>query len=151
MGRRRAGDGDMVDAEDHVGSPNGRRLTGAETATIATLLSQGLSVQDVAELVSRSPQTVLRIAGQAKELLKAASIDAVGDWIYASKIASQKGDHRPARDLLLANKIIEAHTQPSQGPSVHVQIGFALPGLPAPATPTVEMPALPAVAIPVED
>lgn len=138
----------MVTDEDHVGSPNGRRLSGSETATIATLLSQGLSVQEVAELVSRSPQTVQRVAGQAKELLKAASVDAVGDWIYASKVAAQKGDHRPARDLLLANKIIDVQTQATQGPSVHVQIGFALPGLPAPAQPSNDLPVLPAVATP---
>lgn len=141
----------MVNDEDHVGSPNGRRLTPSDTATIATLLGQGLSVEDVANLVSRSPQTVLRVAGQAKELLKAASIDAVGDWIKASQVAAQRGDHRPARDMLLASKIIDVQTQATHGPTVVVELGFRLPGLPQPPSPNVELPAIPATATPVEE
>lgn len=64
-----------------------------------------------------------------KELLEALEIDAVRAWRDAIPIAGKKGDHRPAKDLLLHTKAITpVADQSHQG--LTVTIGqLVIPGL----------------------
>lgn len=63
------------------------------------------------------------IAGLAKDKLATLSEQAVELWGKAMAPASAKGDHRPMKDLLVANRIID---QGTQQPHVTVLIGLSL-------------------------
>ena len=63
---------------------------------------------------------------QAAKLAVARLSGAVGDaadsWVDSVSIAARKGDHRPAKDLLLHTRVIEP-VGDENGPRVVVQIG----------------------------
>jgi hypothetical protein len=56
----------------------------------------------------------------ATVILKRAVGQAATAWVGAVDVAAEKGDHKPARDLLIATNVIEP---PQDGPKVIVQIG----------------------------
>jgi hypothetical protein len=56
----------------------------------------------------------------ATATLKRAVGQAATAWVGAVDVAAEKGDHKPARDLLIATNVIEP---PQDGPKVIVQIG----------------------------
>lgn len=96
----------------------------------------------------------------ARDKLLSASELAADYWIKAMPAASAKGDHRPMKDLLAANRVIDL--TPSQQSPVVIQIGISadavtvtLPVTPAPgllasnpspnptATPPLSLPIVP--------
>lgn len=110
-------------------------LTTAEQITIAQLLAQHVSVPEIAAQLRRTPARIYATCAEAKAILEGSALDAALDWREASKVAAQRGDHRPAKDLLQALKVVEAPAaRTAEGPQVVVQLGFALPGLPQPLT-----------------
>ena len=73
------------------------------------------------------------LAEEARGVLKGHVRTAAKDWRTASGIAAKKGDHRPAKDLLLHAGAIERVGETS-GPQVIVCVG--MPGSPAMKAPT---------------
>ncbi len=57
------------------------------------------------------------------KLLSAKAIDFAEDWTTASKHAAEKGDHRPAKDALLAIKAIEPVGDSQGGRGITIIIG----------------------------
>ena len=110
-------------------SPPRSALSLAERITVAQLLAQNHSVAEIAQALSRSPATIRAHAAEALAFLQGAALDFASDWVKASEIAAQRGDHRPAMQALEATKVIERPQ--ATAPVVSVQIGFALPGVPA--------------------
>lgn len=80
------------------------------------------------------------MATLAKDKLLAASELAAQKWVESLGPASLKGDHKPMRDLLAANRVIDL-TPKAQSPVV-VQIGIALSDLRLAPTPTVSIEAI---------
>lgn len=109
-------------------------ITDAERITIAQLLAQSISVPEIAAQLRRSPERIYATCAEAQQVLQSSALEAALDWRTASRMAAIKGDHRPAKDLLQALKVVEpeAPSGKGQGPQVVVQLGFALPGLPSP-------------------
>ncbi len=70
-----------------------------------------LSVPEIAQLLRRPKSTVrhaLKLLEVApKDILQAYEHDAVSAWVQAVPIAAGKGDHRPAKDLLLHSRAID--------------------------------------------
>jgi hypothetical protein len=70
-----------------------------------------LSAPEIARLVHQPVTSVRRhlkyLEVAPKELLEAYGHDAVRAWLAAVPIAAMKGDHRPAKDLLLHARAIE--------------------------------------------
>lgn len=115
-------------------APSPGRVTPAEVATIGTLLTQGLSVPDIAALIGRSPGAVRGNLKHAKDLLKVLAPEAAELWIQAARIQASKGNHHAARDLMYAaGAATHASPQGQSGPTMQVAIGISLPGLPVPA------------------
>jgi len=73
------------------------------------------------------------LAEEARGTLKGHVVSAAKDWRTASGIAAQKGDHRPAKDLLLSARAIERVCD-SSGTQVTVVVGMpGRPAMPAPS------------------
>ena len=115
--------------------PNRTQLTPAESVTIATLAAKKLSIEEICEVVDRSPYVVKRAIAQGKELLGALVPEAAAAWRKAMHVAAGRGFHQPAMHLMQAVKAIEPPQSAMPSNVVSVQVGFALPGLPQP-TPT---------------
>jgi hypothetical protein len=113
--------------------PRRDRVTGAELATIAHLVTRGLSVPEIADVIGRAPSTVRANVRHARDLLKALAPEAVELWLEAARVAASKGNHAPARDMVYAAGAAQAAPQHQQGPSMVVNVGIALPGIPVPA------------------
>lgn len=111
----------------------------SDALTVAALLKANLTVPEIAYALNKTPGSVKSLVTQAQALLEANAIQAVTDWMLASSVAAKKGNHKPARDLLVAANVIEppysqaAPGQHSAGAPITVQIGFALPGMPQPS------------------
>jgi hypothetical protein len=75
--------------------------------------------------------TVLAASRSAVDLMQAYAAPMLEDWIGASRKASARGDHRPARDWLLHAGSIEPMPESTRtsGPAV-VIINNPLPGMP---------------------
>lgn len=130
------------------GFPPGRgsQLTPAERAEIQQLsLVEGLSRSEIARRTRRDRETVRnvlaaedtkqfadRLASDARDevvqLLRRTATRAAADWIEASAVAKTRGDHRPARDLLLHARVIEPVVNQPVGSRVAIVIG--MPGQP---------------------
>ena len=115
-------------------------------------LTQGMTKRVIATQFGRSEQVVYRVLSgpdfdevrreltegtrdQAKLMLERAMPEAVTQWLRAMPTAADKGDHRPAKDLLLHTKLIDPLVDhPAPPPAVMICIG--MPGRPAVVPPT---------------
>lgn len=82
----------------------------------------------------RKPETSVRRAIKLlefapKELLQAFESEAVSAWHDAIPIAAKKGDHRPAKDLLLHTRAIEPVDAAARTALTLVITGIGMPGL----------------------
>lgn len=79
---------------------------------------------------------------KAKDMLLSLTEEATSAWRTAMPVAAKKGDHRPARDLLMANRVVERHdTTPAVSIVIGVQAGSVAVTLP-PAPSTSPLPPL---------
>lgn len=120
-------------------------LTPVEAVTISTLASKGLEVSEICELVDRSPATVQKAIAQGKQLLGAMVPEAAMAWRKAMHVASQRGFHQPAKELMEAAHAIE-RPQPKGTQQNVLQVQFIggvspmpLPGLPTPQGPIINV------------
>ena len=121
----------------------GAQLTAAERAEVQQLaLVDGLSQAEIARRVNRDRGTVASVLAAedtqhmrtaledaarsgARAILTRHAEQAAQDWVSASAVARQRGDHRPARDLLLHSGAIEPIKDGRQrgGPQIAIVIG----------------------------
>lgn len=120
----------------------GSQLTPSERAEIQHLaLVDGLSQSEIARRVCRDRETVRNvvIAADTRQLAIDLATEARGevlltlrrnapraamDWLEASAVAKTRGDHRPARDLLLhAGAIEPVQGERDRGTRVTVIVG----------------------------
>jgi len=92
-----------------------------------------LSQNKIAQLLHVDPRTVskaLRYEGvKAVDLLQVAEKHAAQQWIRSIKPAARKGDHKPAKDLLLHTRAIEP-VETDRGTTVQIIFGGAvIPGI----------------------
>lgn len=93
------------------------RVTGRDRGTVAAVLRATDTKELEQQLASDSRQEVLR-------QLRREALQVSKDWVRASAVASERGDHRPAKDLLLHAKLIDpVDTGDRGGPKVAVIIG----------------------------
>jgi len=91
------------------------------------------SIPQLAEHL-RIPKHVVRHAvklleAPPKEILQAFEHDSVAAWVQAVPIASAKGDHRPAKDLLLHTRAIDPVQLQGQTQIAIIFSGSLLPGI----------------------
>jgi hypothetical protein len=119
----------------------GGPMTTSELLEMMEMVARGLSPREIADHLERTPTTIKARLKDARLLLQTFAPTATAAWLEAMNVAATKGDHRPAKDLLIAAKAIDpVGLQETGGPTVQVQIGIAIPGLPPPvvATPVLE-------------
>ena len=97
-----------------------------------------LSIPALAQLVRKPIPTVRRavklLEVPPKEILESYEHDAVNAWVAAVPIASAKGDHRPAKDLLLHSRAIDPVQLQGQTQIAIIFTTSTVPGLiPSPA------------------
>ena len=125
----------------------GSQLTPAERSEIQHLaLVDGLSQSEIARRVRRDRETVRNVvmAPDTKQLahdlateardevlltLRRSATRVANDWIEASAVAKTRGDHRPARDLLLHARAIDPVETGSDG-GTRVAVIIGMPGRP---------------------
>jgi hypothetical protein len=136
------------DDEPHIGPERARvrtRLTPVEFITIGQLAKQGLSIREIARATKRSKKAIHANLRASRQLLGAVAHEFAIDWKNASTKAASRGDHRPAMDALERLRVVEPLPKPepvSQGPAFQVNIGLALPGIPAQPTQPAALPAI---------
>jgi hypothetical protein len=110
------------------------RLSMQEIATIGHLTTLGKSIGEIADIIDRNPQTVRANLRHARDILKVVAPEAVELWLQAARVSAAFGKHQAARDLVYAaGAAVQAAPVANGGqPSMVVQIGIALPGLPVP-------------------
>ena len=96
-----------------------------------------LGATDIARLL-RKPVTSVRHALKLlevapREMLEAFEHEAVSAWQAAIPIASSKGDHRPAKDLLLHSRAIEPVQLQGQTQIAIIFTTGTVPGLQSPS------------------
>ncbi len=120
--------------------------------------SPDLSLKAIAEQVGVSESSVRRclayrvedVRSSTRQLLQTMVPEAAGYWINAAKVASGKGYHQPAKDLMEAAGAIDAKpTGPALNvaPTIVLNMPFALgalqPPKPTTAIETTSVPVLP--------
>jgi hypothetical protein len=111
-----------------------------EKQAIQHLSLVGLSANEISRRLGRSPAAIRRvlsgpemeeIRGIVRSTLAMNAGEVAEHWIDASRIASLKGDHTPARDLLLAVGAVESPKAGNgdKAGGVQILIGSVLPGL----------------------
>lgn len=105
-----------------------------------TALTECASQEALAERFGRTRSTIRRVlrhpsfeklkdtmnaelAVEARQVLSSHRTAAARAWAASLERAAQKGDHRPAKDLLLHSGVIEPVSHEGNGPSVIVNIG----------------------------
>jgi hypothetical protein len=111
----------------------------AEKAAVIGAALAGMSGREISRQTGRHRDTIstilksdeaARARDMAKSILAAASTDFARDWVRASKVAADKGNHAPALDALERLKAVEPVSKGrSTGPAFSVKIGICLPGL----------------------
>lgn len=126
-----------------------QRLSEADKHLILHLAADGRSQTEIAALVECSQSTVSdflkRVSNPAavvQKVLKAGELKAAEAWSRAIEKAADRGDHRPARELIeMANP--ELRPQPANsGAGGGVTINIGMPGQPV-ALPVIEVCAQP--------
>lgn len=92
-----------------------------------------LTVMQLSELLNKPEWTIRRVLKlreiTPKEMLQALENEAVSAWRQALPIAGAKGDHRPAKDLLLHTRAIQPVADAGVA-GITIQIGvLSLPGV----------------------
>lgn len=132
----------------------GKRLSFQQRALIVSLRKLDHTHDDIAASLGISSKSVARVLNgygadlkqHTQELLQTGVIDRLDNWHRAARVAAKKGDHRPAKDWLLAAQAIDAEAQTL---NVNFQAVVApRPGLPAFAQPVLEAEAVPVPARP---
>ena len=121
------GEPDIVVANDVIEAKH-TRLTRAEEAKLLRLrLHEGLSFEAIAAATKRSIATVHAYLSplestveQARAKLNAAADGAVDDFVLASKVAATQGNHKAAKDLLVAAGAISS--QPDTAIAIQVNV-----------------------------
>lgn len=110
--------------------PKYKRLTLAQEAQIVRLAADDLNQTQIAEVVGCSQSAVSRVLSEfagtmqaAKALLEANALQASKDWVSAMKPAAEKGDHRPAKELLQAIGVVQKDA-PNGNQAVQVLVGM---------------------------
>ena len=109
-------------------------------------LVDGLNQRQLADRFGRTRETIAAVLKdddfqarkreEARNALKGYVGRAAKDWITASGIAAKKGDHKPAKEILLHAGVIERISETS-GPQMTVVVG--MPGHPAMIPPSQEV------------
>jgi len=101
------------------------------------MLGEGASTREVGRALGMSHVTVWRLAREiadvdetARKYLAAKALRAVDAWSDSLDVAARKGDHRPAKDLLLHARVIDP-VEPAGSSHVGVQVVIGMPGAPA--------------------
>jgi len=128
------------------GPGRGSQLTPDERREIQRLrLVDGESISEIARRVGRNRETVANIVRSddtielaqqlesesreaATRVLRGTSEQAARAWRKAIDMAADKGDHRPARDILLHNGVIQSLNGPA---NIGIQVIVGTPGNPA--------------------
>lgn len=98
------------------------RTTGRDRETVANVLR----ADDTRAL---REQLATEAADAAKLVLRSSAERVARKWVSAVDAAAEKGDHRPARDLLLHTRVIEPIDK--GGPHVGIQVIVGSPDQPA--------------------
>ncbi len=105
-------------------------VTDQQVIELFGLLEDGDTVRTAAEKVGLNRRTAYRVLARydadlsaVDKLLKVKALSVAEDWIRASEKAADKGDHRPAKDLLLHARAIEPVHDGSQGTNIAIIIG----------------------------
>jgi hypothetical protein len=135
-------DGETAPPTTHAPG-RGSAVTQAEALDIRLMyLSDGLSISELARRSGRTRETISKVVKhpdtgdlrkiveaekveRAKQKLRAAVDVAAQGWVDAIPVAAQKGDHRPAKDLLLTEKVVEPVVADRSGGGIVVQIGIS--------------------------
>ena len=96
--------------------------------------------QTKADLTERGAGADAAVAEEARQLLRGARVEAARAFIKSVDIAADRGNHKAAKDFLVATGVIEE--QPTARPMI-VQIGIKLGGVDLPPEP-ITLPASPA-------
>lgn len=114
-------------------SPKYRRLSVEERKRILQLRQADTPYKEIARLVNRSPATIYEYlqpyestADQAIGLLRAGAETAARSWLASMSPAAADGNHRPAKDLLVAVGVVTEQPQTAIAVQVNVP-GSALP------------------------
>lgn len=95
----------------------------SDAVTLRDLIRDGHTVAEAGRQLGISRSTAFRRLSLIEEdidrgvinLLTAKGLDFAENWIKAASVASEKGDHRPAKDALLHAKAIDPVADGSQG------------------------------------
>ena len=129
-----------VPESDTIGS----RLPIDKVVAILKLYDAGHSPHAIHQQLHSDTRTIGAVirryrdrAATAKALLAQSSIEAASEWLKAVPIASARGDHRPAKELLQAVSAIAmgGTGQDGAGAKVQVNVVIGIPGQPIPYDP----------------
>jgi hypothetical protein len=120
-----------VDSSLKPGQPRQKyaRIKIDQKVHVLTLHAQGLTCRDIAKTLGLSHQRVSDITkavqdykDAARDILESHAKKAATAWTSAIPKAAKKGDHRPARDLLIATGVISPTESTSSGVTVVVNM-----------------------------
>jgi transcriptional regulator with XRE-family HTH domain len=121
---------DLTDKDgEGAEGPKYKRLTLAQEAQIVRLAAEGLLQTQIAEAIGCSQSAVSRVLSEftstiaaARTLLEASALQASKDWVSSLKPAAEKGDHKPAKELLQAVGVVQ-RDGPTGNNAVQVIVG----------------------------
>lgn len=106
------------------------RLSRAEEAQILRLSVEGLTQVQIASQLGRSQSTISHVLADfantteiARKHLESRAIQAAEAWTGSLTAAAEKGDHKPAKELLQAVGVVQKDG-PSQAQQVQVVVGM---------------------------
>jgi len=112
---------------------NGNKLVDRVLVWRARKANPTLSIPALARLVHQPISTVRRsvklLEIPPREILQSFEHNAVSAWAEAIPVASAKGDHRPAKDLLLHTRAIDPVQLQGQTQIAIIFAGAEVPGL----------------------
>jgi len=123
-----------TDTETAVATSRSKRLSAADIRTVLELHDGGYKQTEIAQVVNCSQATVSntlkQFAGTAESVarqLRGQTDETIADWRKARKVAAERGDHRPARELLEA-AYPDLRPQTHAGAQGGLTIIVAIPG-----------------------
>ena len=130
-------------------------------------LAEGFNQRELADRFGRTRETIAGVlkgddferlcrevqadlVESVQRTLRANGVQAANQWVKAVDKAAEKGDHKPAKDLLLHTGLLRPMGEGNTGNQVIVQIGLG-PGSPGMVAPTQEEVEAAILALPEED